>query len=100
MSLAFSLINLDVQSVLTDSFRIILEDEDFMESNKMHHVNGFMYGNMEGLKVCKDSKVLWHAFGIGTEVDMHGIYFHGNSFSTDRGIHKDSLALFPGIPTH
>jgi len=72
------------------------EDEDFMESNKMHHVNGFMYGNMEGLKVCKDSKVLWHAFGIGTEVDMHGIYFHGNSFSSDRDIHKDSLALFPG----
>ena len=65
----------------------------------MHQVNGFMYGNMDGLKVCKDSNVLWHAFGIGTEVDMHGIYFHGNSFNLDRGIHKDSLALFPGIQT-
>ena len=75
----------------------ILEDDDFMESNKMHQVNGFMYGNMDGLKVCKDTKVLWHAFAVGTEVDMHGIYFHGNSFSSDRGIHKDSLALFPGI---
>ena len=68
-----------------------------MESNKMHQVNGFMYGNMEGLSVCKDTKVLWHAFAVGTEVDMHGIYFHGNSFSSDIDIHKDSLALFPGI---
>lgn len=71
-----------------------------MESNKMHQVNGFMYGNMEGLNVCKDENVLWHAFAVGTEVDMHGIYFHGNSFSSDIDIHKDSLALFPGITTN
>lgn len=72
------------------------EDGDFMESNKMHQVNGYMYGNMDGLSVCNNKKVLWHAFAIGTEVDMHGIYFHGNAFSSDMEIHKDSLALFPG----
>ena len=63
----------------------------------MHQINGFMYGNLEGLEVCRNTKVLWHAFVIGTEVDMHGIYFHGNTFNTDMEIRKDSIALFPGI---
>ncbi len=55
-----------------------------------------MYGNLKGLDFCKGQKILWHSFVIGTEVDMHAIYFHGNTFKTSDDNHKDSLALFPG----
>ncbi|XP_065054471.1 hephaestin-like protein [Rhopilema esculentum] len=71
------------------------EDEDFMESNKMHQINGKMYGNLQGLKFCKNSKILWHVFVVGTETDIHAVYFHGNEFEIE-GNHKDSLTLFPG----
>ncbi len=39
-----------------------------------------MYGNLPGLEMNKGSKVRWHLMGLGTEMDMHGIYFQGNTF--------------------
>ncbi|XP_053501810.1 ferroxidase HEPHL1-like isoform X1 [Ictalurus furcatus] len=70
------------------------ENEGFQESNKMHAVNGYMYGNLPGLEMCVSERVRWHVLGLGTDVDMHGIYFQGNTFSRD-GITRDTLAVFP-----
>ena len=47
------------------------DDEDFQESNKMHVINGYFYGNSPGLEMCNGDKVDWHMFGMGTEVDIH-----------------------------
>ena len=75
---------------------IVSEDSGFVESNKMHQINGYMYGNLQiGLSLCKGDKVLWHAIGMGTEVDMHTVYFHGNSFEQDEN-HKDTVNVLPG----
>uniref|UniRef100_A0A672QUV2 ferroxidase n=1 Tax=Sinocyclocheilus grahami TaxID=75366 RepID=A0A672QUV2_SINGR len=71
-----------------------LENMEFWESNKMHAVNGFMYGNLPGLEMNKGSKVRWHLMGLGTEMDMHGIYFQGNTFQR-HGTTRDTLGLFP-----
>ncbi len=57
-------------------------------------VNGFMYGNLPGLEMNKGSKVRWHLMGLGTEMDMHGIYFQGNTFQR-QGTNRDTLGLFP-----
>ncbi|KAK3522186.1 hypothetical protein QTP70_027002 [Hemibagrus guttatus] len=70
------------------------ENEGFQESNKMHAVNGYMYGNLPGLEVCEGDRVRWHLLGLGTEVDMHGVYFQGNTFHRN-GITRDTLAVFP-----
>ncbi|XP_062988150.1 ceruloplasmin isoform X2 [Elgaria multicarinata webbii] len=70
------------------------EDEDFQESNKMHSLNGYMYGNQEGLEMCIGDTVSWHLIGLGSEVDIHGIYFSGNTFLT-KGTRKDTANLFP-----
>ena len=51
--------------------KINKEDEDFMESNLMHAVNGRFYGNLEGLDVCYGRKVAWYLGALGNEVDMH-----------------------------
>uniref|UniRef100_A0A8C9TH03 ferroxidase n=1 Tax=Scleropages formosus TaxID=113540 RepID=A0A8C9TH03_SCLFO len=71
-----------------------LYNADFQESNKMHAVNGFMYGNLLGLDLCDGERVAWHALGLGTEVDIHGVYFQGNTFQRE-GVTRDTLSLFP-----
>uniref|UniRef100_A0A673H082 ferroxidase n=1 Tax=Sinocyclocheilus rhinocerous TaxID=307959 RepID=A0A673H082_9TELE len=69
-------------------------NEEFQESNKMHAVNGLMYGNLEGLDLCNGEHVMWHILGLGTEVDIHGVYFEGNTFRRD-GMNRDTLSVFP-----
>ena len=46
-------------------------DDGFEESNKMHVINGYFYGNTPGLDMCQGDKVDWHVFGMGNEVDIH-----------------------------
>ncbi|XP_061096678.1 ceruloplasmin [Conger conger] len=72
------------------------KDKDFQESNKMHSINGYMYGNLNGLRMCKGHSVSWHLSGLGSEVDIHGLYFHGNRFTVS-GTRRDSINLFPHI---
>ncbi|XP_054138253.1 ceruloplasmin [Melozone crissalis] len=74
--------------------KIDKDDEDFQESNKMHSINGYMYGNQPGLEMCKGSVVSWHLMGLGSEVDVHGIYFSENTFVT-KGTRRDTANLFP-----
>ncbi|XP_042355305.1 ferroxidase HEPHL1 [Plectropomus leopardus] len=70
------------------------EDEDFEESNLMHAVNGLMYGNLRGLEMCAGDRVRWYTFGLGTEVDIHGVYFEGNTFKK-QSTTRDTISLFP-----
>ena len=44
----------------------------------MHSINGYVYGNLPGLEMCLGDRVAWHVFSLGTETDMHTLYFHGN----------------------
>uniref|UniRef100_A0A3B3DN56 Uncharacterized protein n=1 Tax=Oryzias melastigma TaxID=30732 RepID=A0A3B3DN56_ORYME len=72
------------------------EDEVFEESNKMHgrSVNGYMYGNLPGLEMCAGDRVVWYTFGLGTEADIHGVYFEGNTFQR-QSTTRDTVSLFP-----
>ncbi|XP_022788227.1 hephaestin-like protein [Stylophora pistillata] len=72
------------------------EDEDYLESNLMHGINGYLYANLPDLDVCLGDKVSWHLIGFGNEVDMHTAYFYGNTFS-DNGQMKDTVSLLPGV---
>ncbi|XP_066533943.1 ferroxidase HEPHL1-like [Hoplias malabaricus] len=69
-------------------------DSGFVDSNIMHAVNGYMYGNLPGLEMRNGSKVSWHVLGLGTEVDVHGVHFQGNTFLIE-GNTRDSLSVFP-----
>ncbi|XP_075054840.1 ferroxidase HEPHL1 [Mixophyes fleayi] len=80
--------------VSIDPSAIDTEDEDFQESNKMHAVNGYMFGNLPGLDMCRMDNVSWHLLGLGTEIDIHGIYFEGNTLNLG-GMTRDTLSLFP-----
>ncbi|CAH2246886.1 ceruloplasmin [Pelobates cultripes] len=73
------------------------EDPDFKESNMMHSINGYMYGNQPGLEMCTGNSVLWYVMGIGSEVDMHGIHFTGNTFTDHHSGRRDVASVFPHI---
>ncbi|XP_036045512.1 ceruloplasmin [Onychomys torridus] len=70
------------------------KDKDFQESNKMHSMNGFMYGNQPGLNMCLGDSIVWYLFSAGNEADVHGIYFSGNTYLS-KGERRDTANLFP-----
>ncbi|XP_077164339.1 hephaestin isoform X3 [Paroedura picta] len=71
-----------------------LDDPGFQESNRMHAINGFMFSNLPSLDVCKGEKVSWHLLGLGSEADVHGVVFQGNTVLID-GMRRDTASLFP-----
>ncbi|CAB4018123.1 hephaestin isoform X1, partial [Paramuricea clavata] len=75
-------------------FSSSIDDADFQESNKMHVINGYFYGNTPGLEMCTGDRVDWHMFGMGTEVDIHTAFFHGQTVQID-GHRKDVGSMFP-----
>ena len=60
------------------------EDADFQESNLMHGINGYVFGNLHGLEMTAGEKVDWYLVGLGNEVDLHTVHFHGQTFVTVR----------------
>ncbi|GMH38872.1 hypothetical protein BSKO_06770 [Bryopsis sp. KO-2023] len=71
-------------------------DDDFVESNLMHGINGYMYANLPGLVMKAGDRVRWYIFSFGTEVDLHGAHWHGNTLDTASGQRVDSFEIFPG----
>jgi len=72
-----------------------LEDEEFEESNLMHSINGYVFGNLPGLTMKKGQRVRWYLLGMGTEVDLHTPHWHGNT-GLFMGMRMDMIELLPG----
>uniref|UniRef100_A0A3P9KBJ3 ferroxidase n=1 Tax=Oryzias latipes TaxID=8090 RepID=A0A3P9KBJ3_ORYLA len=84
----------NIRTHITNPVGNLKQDEDFIESNKMHGINGFLYGNLPGLSMCQGNKIQWHMIGLGNEVDMHSVHFHGQIL-TALNHHTDTISLFP-----
>jgi FtsP/CotA-like multicopper oxidase with cupredoxin domain len=75
------------------------DDEDaFEESNLMHSINGYVYGNGPVPSMTKGQRVRWYTFTLGTEVDLHTPHWHGNTETTN-GMRSDMIQLMPGMMT-
>jgi FtsP/CotA-like multicopper oxidase with cupredoxin domain len=70
------------------------EDEDFVESNLMHTINGYVYGNLPGLTMNRGERVRWYVLGMGTEVDLHTPHWHANTLLYN-GMRTDVAELLP-----
>jgi FtsP/CotA-like multicopper oxidase with cupredoxin domain len=70
------------------------EDEGFVESNLMHSVNGYVYGNGPVLQLKKGRRVRWYVMAMGTEVDLHTPHWHGNTVLAN-GMRTDVVSLLP-----
>ena len=68
--------------------------DDFEESNLMHSINGYVYGNMPMPQMRVGEKVRWYVMTLGTEVDLHTPHWHGNTVLMN-GHRKDVVELLP-----
>ncbi len=68
--------------------------EDNEEGNLKHTINGYIFGNLQGMVANKDDRVRWHLIGMGTEVDIHTAHWHGKTVLAG-GHRTDVVALLP-----
>jgi len=70
------------------------EDDEFGESNLMHSVNGYVFGNQPLITMKKGQRVRWYVMSMGTEVDLHTPHWHGNVVTVN-GMRMDVVTLLP-----
>ena len=70
----------NINKYTTKPTQVNKADDDFKESNKMHGINGYIYGNIKHLEMNSGETVDWYLIGLGNEVDMHTVHFHGQTF--------------------
>lgn len=78
-----------------DSDAVDPEAEAFIESNLMHTINGYVFGNLPGLVMKRCERVRWYVMALGTEVDLHTPHWHGNT-GLMGGRRVDVVNLLPG----
>lgn len=72
------------------------DEEAFEESNLMHAINGYVYGNGPVPVMKVGQRVRWYTYTLGTEVDLHTPHWHGNTETTN-GMRSDMIQLLPGM---
>ena len=71
-----------------------VNDDGFVESNKKHSINGYLFGNLPGLEMKSLTHVRWYVLGMGTETDIHTPHWHGQTLLMD-GMRTDMVELLP-----
>lgn len=77
-----------------DPKRVKPDDEGFIESNKMHGINGYLFANLPGLEMKRGERVRWYILALGNEVDLHTAHWHGNT-GLAAGHRVDTVSLLP-----
>lgn len=85
----------NIQRFAGDPGSVDKDDDGFFESNLMHVINGYVYGNLPGLTMKKGERVRWYELSVGTEVDLHTPHWHGNT-GLFMGMRMDMMELLPG----
>ena len=70
------------------------DGDEFEESNLMHSINGYVFGNQPTITVRKGQRVRWYTMSMGTEVDLHTPHWHGNTVAVN-GMWMDTVSLLP-----
>ncbi|MFL6080611.1 MAG: multicopper oxidase domain-containing protein [Ornithinibacter sp.] len=87
----------NLQELAQSPHQVSAADEDgFEESNLMHSVNGYVYGNGPVPAMQVGQRVRWYTYTLGTEVDLHTPHWHGNTVTTN-GMRSDMIQLLPGM---
>src|SRR3954454_8461698 len=71
------------------------DDEGFQESNLMHSINGYVFGNGPLMTAKLGQRVRWYVMSLGTEVDLHTPHWHGNTLTT-MGMRTDVMQILAG----
>jgi FtsP/CotA-like multicopper oxidase with cupredoxin domain len=89
-------LNENIQTFAGDPASVNVDDEGFVESNLMHSINGYVFGNgpLDAMTMKKGERVRWYVMGMGTEVDLHTPHWHGNTLVWS-GMRMDMVELLP-----
>ena len=87
-------IDVNIQTYAGVPTSVNKDDDGFIESNLMHSINGFLFGNLPGLVMSKGERVRWYELGMGTEVDLHTPHWHGQTLVLN-GNRTDIVELLP-----
>src|SRR6185436_16278263 len=74
--------------------RVNTNDLLFIESNKKHSINGYIFANLPVMTMVQGERVRWYLLGMGSEADLHTAHLHGNTLLW-HGYRKDSVELRP-----
>ncbi|HEY2983153.1 MAG TPA: multicopper oxidase domain-containing protein [Jatrophihabitantaceae bacterium] len=85
----------NVQKYAGKPSTVNVDDEEFQESNLMHSINGYVYGNGPLMTAKVGERIRWYVMTLGTEVDLHTPHFHGNTITT-MGMRTDVMQLLAG----
>jgi hephaestin len=84
----------NIRTYATAPATVRKDDPDFLESNRKHAINGYVFGNLPGLEMRRGERVRWYLMSMGTEVDLHTPHWHGNTVLA-MGMRTDVVALLP-----
>jgi hephaestin len=70
------------------------DPDEFEESNLMHSIDGYVFGNEPMITLKKGERVRWYVMSMGTEVDLHTPHWHGNDVLVN-GMRMDVVSLLP-----
>jgi FtsP/CotA-like multicopper oxidase with cupredoxin domain len=84
----------NIKKYIGNSTTVNTQDDEFIESNLKHSINGFVYGNLQGLNMKQGEHTRWYVMGMGTETDVHTPHWHGQTLLMD-GMRTDMVELLP-----
>jgi FtsP/CotA-like multicopper oxidase with cupredoxin domain len=64
------------------------------DANRFFAINGYIFGNLPGLRMKAGERVRWYLVSIGGESDLHSPHWHGNVVLTE-GRRTDVIELLP-----
>jgi hephaestin len=64
------------------------------DANRFYAINGYIFGNVPGLKMKVGERVRWYLAALGGESDLHSPHWHGNVV-TVAGRRTDVVELLP-----
>ena len=88
----------DIDREFVTAFMIFKEEEQGAKAQtpiEMDSINGYIYGNLQGLEMQQGERVRWYVLGMGDEKDLHTVHWHGKPVEAF-GRHTDVLELLPG----
>ncbi|ORX56951.1 Cupredoxin [Hesseltinella vesiculosa] len=81
--------------MMTTDENLLNEDEHFLESNRMYHINGFLYNNNPDLRMYYGKPTRWYVVSFGAdEEDVHTAHWHGSTL-LHHGHRVDVIDLTP-----
>ncbi|HEX6250638.1 MAG TPA: multicopper oxidase domain-containing protein [Gemmatimonadaceae bacterium] len=90
------LLGANIDAFAGDAGSVDPDDDEFVESNLMHAINGWVYGYqpLRSMTMRQGERVRWYVMGMGTEVDLHTPHWHGQTGLVG-GMRTDIVELLP-----